>query len=135
MKTKLFLFVLAAIFTTLTIQAASNPLINAKDTAKHRINIRVNQDNMVVLRADLFKGEKRLNYILKVYNEKGDMVYVSTLLKKGPIYKSYDMSKLPEGKYNFTITKKLKPIYSKEVLKNSSPELNSNEAPLLVEEL
>ena len=135
MKTKLFLFVLAAIFTTLTIQAASNPVANAKDTAKHRINIRVNQDNMVVLRADLFKGEKRLNYILKVYNEKGDMVYVSTLLKKGPIYKSYDMSKLPEGKYNFTITKKLKPIYSKEVLKNSSPELNSNEAPLLVEEL
>lgn len=135
MKTKLFLFVLAAIFTTITIQAASNPVVNSIDTAKHRINIRVNHDNLVVLRADCFKGEKRLNYILKVYNEQGDMVYVSTFLKKGPIYKTYDMSRMPEGKYTFTIVKKLKPIYSKEVLKNSRPDLNSKEAPLLVEEL
>lgn len=133
MKAKLFLLVLAAIFTSLTVQAATIEMTNTTDTVKHRINIRVNQDNLVVLRADCFQGQKRLNYNLKVQDENGEMVYVTTFLKKGPIYKVYNLSYLPKGKYTFTVSKGLKKLYSKEVLKNSSPEINTDE-PLLVEE-
>jgi len=108
---------------------------SSKEIAKHRIDIRVSPDNQVVLRADVFEDVKRLNYILNVRSESGDIVYASSFLKKGPILKSYDLSSLPQGKYTFTVLKKLKPIYSKTVLKNESFDANSANEPLLVEAL
>jgi hypothetical protein len=133
MKTKAILFVIALLFTSITSQANTNTETNNKDTAKHRIDIRVNQDYLVVLRADCFKGEKRLNYVLKVYAENGDMVFASSFYKKGPIYRMYDMSNLPKGKYTFKITKWFKEVYSKDIMKNCNPDATSNEKPMIVE--
>ncbi|NJO93065.1 MAG: hypothetical protein HC831_31990 [Chloroflexia bacterium] len=105
---------------------------NVTTTANHRINIKVNSDNLVVFRADLSEGQKRLHYVLNVYAENGDMVYGSTFIRKRPIYKPFDLSKLPEGKYTFQVSEKMKPIYSKTILNKANS--SSNDVPLLVEE-
>ena len=130
MKTKVSLFVFA-IFTSISIQALEP---NTNDSIKHRIDIRINTDNLVVFRADCFEGQKKLNYILKVYSEDGDMVYASSFLRKGPIFKTYSLSNLPKGEYTFKVYKKLKPIYSKKVMKGSLPNTNSSNEQLLVVE-
>jgi len=118
-----------------SIETSKTSESSVKNIASHRIDIRVSSSNKVIFRADCFEGQKRLNYILRVYSEKGNTVFASSFLKKGPIYKSYDISKLPEGKYTFTVLKKLKPIYSKTILKNAPIESNPNNEQLLVEEL
>ncbi len=82
------------------------------------INIRVNLDNQVVLRAACFEGEKRVNLVLRIYSENNELVYETSIHKKGDVIKKYDLSNFPEGKYTFEIHKKLKKIYSKEVVKS-----------------
>jgi len=141
---KITTFVLLAIFSLVVVLSTnaqksvepseiSGSVVNKM--ADNRIDIRVNSANEVILRADCFEGQKRLNYILKVYSEGGDMVFASSFLKKGPIYKSYDLSNLPQGKYTFNVSKKLKTIYSKTFSNNGSLDMNSNNEPLLVEEI
>jgi uncharacterized protein (DUF4415 family) len=103
-----------------------------KTTANHRINIKMDAENLVVFRADLLEGQKRLNYALNIYAENGDMVYGSTFIRKRPIYKPFDLSELPEGKYTFQVSERMKPIYSKTILNKANS--NSNDVPLLVEE-
>lgn len=103
--------------------------------ANHRINIRVNSSNQVILRADLFEGQKKLNYALKVYSESGDIVYTRNFLKKGAIYTSYDLSNLPEGKYTFSVLKKRVPLYSKIIINGSSHNTMPANGELVVEKL
>ena len=99
----------------------------------HRINIRVNSDKQVVFRADMLKGQKRLHYILNVYAENGDMIYGETFIRKGPIYKPFDLSKLPKGEYIFKVFEKMKLVYSKTIFNNANS--SSDGKPLLVEEI
>ena len=130
---KLVTFAFLAIFTisaTFNVSAQSTEKTNK---AKHRIYIKVNQDNLVVLRADLLPDQKRLNYVLNISDDNGEIFYVSTFLRKKPVYKAFDLSKSPEGKYTFKIFSKNKPIYSKTIV-NKKVE-NKYTKQLLAEEL
>ncbi len=89
-------------------------------TGKHRIDIRVNQDKQVVIRAACLDNQKRVNLVLKVYNQNGEVVYASSFYKKGGLYKGFDLSQLPAGKYTFEVHKNLTRIYSKEILKSAA---------------
>ncbi len=138
---KLATYTILAMFSlTLTLNASaqeSHQTAKADEnkfttTPNHRINIKMNSDNIVIFRADLLDGQKRLHYVLNVYAENGDIVYGSTFIRKRPIYKPFDLSKLPEGKYTFQVSEKMMPIYSKTILNKASS--NSNDVPLLVEE-
>jgi hypothetical protein len=131
---KLTAILFFAIFAlTLTFNANAQETKNT-DPEKHRIDIRVNKDNLVVLRADLMPGQKRLRYVLNVYNEKGDMLYAATFLSKRPVYKPFDLSTLPEGKYTFTVSHKIKQVYSKAIL-NKMVKKTEKTKQLLAEEL
>ena len=135
MKTKLFLIAVVVAFTFANSQALTTSEKNDNDSTPHRIDIRVNQDNMVVFRADKLEGQKRLSYILKVYSQEGEMIYASTFLKKKPIYKTFSLADLPDGTYQFKVYERLKPIYTKEIVKGSSPVISTGGEQLLVEEL
>ena len=101
--------------------------------ANHRIDVRVNPENKVVLRADLLDGQKRLNYVLTLRSEDGSIIYGSKFLRKKPIYKAFDLSKLPEGKYTMIVSEKLKTIYSKTLCNKAQKDTQMEQ--LLVEEL
>jgi len=103
--------------------------------ANHRIIVKVNSDNKVILRADLLEGQKKLNYVLRVFSDEGKSVYRWHFLNKKPIYKSYDLSKLPEGKYTFNVVEKGVPLYSKTVSNKSQQITNPDCEELIVEEL
>jgi len=121
MKTKGILIALTvAIFTSLNLfaNATTTSGENYSDTLKHRMNIRVNK-NQVVLRADCMKDQKRLNFVLSVYSENGNVVYLESFHRKNGVYQGFDMSKLPDGQYTFVISQNLKKIYSKEIVKSS----------------
>ena len=133
MKKLATILVLAIFAFSLTTIANAQETTNT-NTPKHRVDIKVNKDNLVVLRADLMPGQKRLKYVLNVYNEDGDMIYVSTFLRKRPVYLPFDLSTLPEGKYTFKISQKLKPVYSKVIL-NKMVETNETSKQLMAEAL
>lgn len=116
-------------------QSSQNKNQALKNEANHRILLKVNSDNKIVLRADLFEGQKRLHYTLKVFSETGDMVYKWNFLKKGSIYKSYDISNLPEGKYTFSVLKKNVPLYSKTIINGTSNNTTPCDGELVVEKL
>jgi hypothetical protein len=120
MKTKgILIAMIIVVFTSFNIFAIAENRSNVPDSIKHRINIRVNQDNEVVLRADCLKDQKRINLVLKVYSDNGQMVYAESFHKKGGLYKGFDMKELPVGKYNFVVYKNLKEVYSKRILKSN----------------
>jgi len=122
MKTKGILIALTVIFLTsinLFAGAENGKGLNNPDSSKLRINIRVNQDNLVVLRAACCENQKWAKLVLKVYDDNGEMVYASTIIQQGGIYKGFDMNKLPEGKYTFDVYKNLKKVYSKVIFKSS----------------
>jgi hypothetical protein len=120
MKTKgILIAMIFVVFTSFNIFAIAEINTNLPDSIKHRINIRVNQHNEVVLRADCLKDQKRTNLVLKVFSDKGQMVYAVGFHKKGGIYRGFDMKELPEGKYNFVVYKNLKEVYSKQILKSN----------------
>lgn len=124
--------ILTALSLTFVFNANAQETKKSND-AKHRIYIKVDQENKVILRADLLKGQKRLNYILNVSDESGENVYHAYYTRKKPVYVSFDLSKLPQGKYTFKVSHKIKPIYTKTVL-NKAVESTQPEQ-LLVEEL
>ncbi len=123
MKTKGILIALTlVIYTSFNLFASAMPVITGSmdnDPTYKWINIRVNKDNLVVLRACSFEGEKRVNLELKVYSENRELVFDSRIFKKGEVYTKFDLSKLPEGKYTFEVHKKQKNIYTKEVFKTN----------------
>lgn len=126
MKTKGTLIALAlVIFTSFNLFAGALTTENQndQDSSKQRINIRVNQNNQVVLRAACCENHKRIGLIVKVYNQLGELVYASSISQKGGIYKAFDMQKLPEGKYTFEVHKNFKKLYSKEVEKSGTDEM------------
>ena len=110
MKTKRILIALSlAIFASFNLIASVPQNVKVEpDTIKHRINIRVAQNNQVMLRAACCEGQKWVNLVLKVYSNDGEMVYAQSMHKKGGIYKAFDMQKLPEGKYSFEKQRELK---------------------------
>jgi hypothetical protein len=121
MKTKLLLTALLVISASLNlVDLAAQE--KGKDQAclkNHRIDIRVNTENQVVLRAACVDNHKWVNMVLKVYNQNGEVVFAESFHKKGGLYKGFDMSKLPQGRYTFEIHQKLTKVYSKEVMKFS----------------
>jgi hypothetical protein len=139
MKTKGILIVLAiAIFASSSLFAGTITKKggNLTDTIKHRMDIRVNNDNQVVLRAACLENQKRVDFVLKVYSDNGEMVLAESFHKKGGIYKGFDMKTLPDGKYRFEIFQKLKKVYVKEVVKSSEiVSLEDGRTKMIVQEL
>jgi hypothetical protein len=139
MKTKGILIALAfAIFSSSSLFACAITKKggNLTDTIKQRMDIRVNNHYQVVLRAACPEGQKRLNFILKVYSDKGEMVLAESFHKKGDVYRGFDMKTLPDGKYRFEIYQKLKKVYVKDVLKSSEiVSLEDGSTKMIVQEL
>ena len=92
---------------------------NNPDSVKNRVDIRVNKDNNVVLRAECLGNQKWTNMVLEVHSATGEMVFFESFHKKGGIYKGFDMSSLPDGKYTFEIHQNFKKIYSKDIQKST----------------
>jgi hypothetical protein len=132
MKTKRILIAITiAIFTSVNFfaNAMTTNGDNNSDSTKNRMNIRVNSNNQVVLRAACSQDHKWVNLVVKVYSEKGSMVFAESIHKKGGVYKGFDMSTLPEGRYSFEVYKNLKKVYSKDVVKSTqvvTDEVSSN---------
>ncbi|RLD80531.1 MAG: hypothetical protein DRJ10_07290 [Bacteroidetes bacterium] len=99
-----------------------------KDTMQQTFDIRINKDNLVVLRASSI-SDKRRSFIVKVYSEKGSLLYASTYIRKGDALIPFDISKFPKGKYTFNVYKGFTKVYRKEILKN----LNIRNQDILVE--
>lgn len=131
---------LLAVATALSFVFASNVnaqeenqalIPNTEDKAcksEQRIDIRLNSENLVSLRADLLEGEKRKKFLLEIISEKEGSVYSSSFYSKKPVFKKYDLSKLPEGNYTFRISKNFKNIYSKTI--SNSPNQNEQLADI-----
>ncbi len=123
------------IFTSFNLSAISENRTNVSDTVKHRIDIRVNHDNLVVFRADCIKNQKWINYDLKVYSENGKIVYDQTFNQKGGVYRGFDMKELPQGNYDFVVYENRQLIYSKGFSKTPKAILpNETSNKILVEE-
>jgi hypothetical protein len=139
MKTNKILIALSILlFTSFNLMATAmqgNGISNS-DSSKQSINIRVNKDHLVVLRAAGCENQKRVNLVLKVYSEKGNMVYATSIHKKGDVYKAYNLAKLPEGKYNFEVYKNFKKVYDKAVYKSTElVSADEGSTQMVVEEL
>lgn len=118
MKTKgTIIYALVLLFTT-SLTATSQHVKTKDNTTVHQISILVNPDNTVALRADNIENERSV-YLLNVCNEKGDLVFSTNYFKKGNIIISYDLSELPDGEYEFIVYHKHKPVYKRNVTKNT----------------
>jgi len=122
MKTKVTFITVAVFLVSFFSSASELPKgeILKKDTIQQIFDIRINRDNLVVLRASTVKKNKRQSFIVKVYSEKGTLLYANTFLKKGDALIPFDISSFPKGIYSFNIYKGLKEIYSKKITKGVS---------------
>ena len=119
MKTQKLIVIVLALLTVSGFKANAQKVKDSNNIPVHQISIHVSTQNHVLLYADHLEKE-RSKYILKVYSEKGEMVYASSFFKKGSISTSFDLSELPQGKYEFIVYSKLKPVYRKEVMKRAT---------------
>ena len=131
MKTQKLIVIVIAILSISGIKARAQEEMRTNNKLVHQISIHVNAENNVSLYADHLEKE-RSNYILKIYSEAGEMVFASTYAKKGSLSKSFDLSELPQGKYEFIVYNKLKPVFSKEILKQSTTIDDFETEPMLV---
>jgi len=130
---KVAILVLFAIFGLgIAPNASAQQSENVSDI-NHKVDISVTPKNKVMFSGDLMEGQKRLRYVLNIYNENKDMVYVASFRGKKPVHELYDLSKLPEGKYTFTISYKYKPICTKTFQSKFLPKIKAED--LLVEEI
>ena len=120
MKTKVT-FITAALllvsfFSTASVLQGNIPS-HKDDTTKQIFDIRINTDELVVLRATMPYSKKRRSFNLKVYSEEGSLLYTSTFIKKGDVLVPISISEFPKGKYTFNICKGSKTVYSKKIVK------------------
>jgi hypothetical protein len=131
MKTpQLITAILVALVLSVTVKA--NGTEKPKSVIEHQVNVTVQNENTVALRAATVDN-KRANYVVRVYAEDGEMVYATSYITRNGIVKSYDLSEFPEGKYEFVVYNKLKPIYSREVVKHNIPDVKLDTKEFLVE--
>ncbi|MEN8119655.1 MAG: hypothetical protein ABFS35_04890 [Bacteroidota bacterium] len=103
--------------------------VQKKDTTLQIFDIRINSDNLVVLRATNYGNNKRQSFIVKVYSEEGSLLYASSYLRKGDALIPFNISKFPMGMYTFNVYKGLKKVYSKEIAKD----INTGKPDVVVE--
>ena len=119
MKTKVT-FITAALFLVSFFSFAlefPGEEIQKKDTMQQIFDIRINKDNLVVLRASSMSN-KRQSFIVKVYSDEGALLYASTYIRKGDALIPFNISKFPKGMYKFNIYKGFTKVYSKEISKD-----------------
>ena len=132
MKTKVTFitaaFLLVSLFSTASVLPGIIPS-HKEDTIKQIFDIRMNTDELVVLRATVPFSNKRQSFNLKVYSETGTLLFASTFIKKGDALIPFSISEFPNGKYTFNVCKGYKTVYSKKITKG----LNSNTEDILVD--
>ena len=100
-----------------------------KDTTQQIFDIRINKDQLVVLRATNSENNKRQSFIVKVYSKEGSLLYASTYMRKGDALIPFNISKFPKGMYTFNVYKGFKKVYSKEIAKD----INTGKPDIVVE--
>ncbi len=131
MKTKVT-FITAALFLVSLFGFAKEfpgEEIQKKDTTQQIFDIRINKDNLVVLRATNSEKDKRQSFILRVFSEEGSVLYASTYIRKGDVLIPFNISKFSKGIYTFNVYKGLKKVYSKEI----SKDINTGNQDIIVE--
>jgi hypothetical protein len=127
---KLAIYVFLAIIA-LSARIEASAQCKIIQNSDHQVVLRVNPDKKVMFNADLLKGQKRLHYVLSIYSESGDKVFGETFIGKKQINKLYNISSLPEGKYVFDISHKLKRVCQMDVYNKVDP--NQGIDPLVVQ--
>lgn len=132
MKTRNLILAAVAVLSISTLSVTAQDCKNVKEELKHQVSIQVNVDNQVSVYADNMEKE-RSSYVLRVYNEEGDMIYATSMRKKGAIKKAYDLQQFPEGNYKFAVYSGLKRVYAQEITKQTVQVPVENGEELLTE--
>ena len=103
--------------------------IQKEDTTQQIFDIRINKDNLVVLRATNSEKDKRQSFILRVFSEEGSVLYANTYIRKGDVLIPFNISNFSKGMYTFNVYKRLKKVYSKEISKG----INTGNQDIIVE--
>lgn len=132
MKTKVTFitaaFLLVSYFSSVSQLSGNTPGLK-KNTTQQIFDIRINKDNLVVLRATKPENDKRQSFIVKVYSVDGSLLYASTYIRKGDALIPFNISKFPKGMYTFNVYKGFKKVYSKEITKD----INTGNQGIVVE--
>ena len=116
-KISIMTVIAMCLFTSTAIFANSSGIFTVTDSIRHRFDIRVNSDRLVVLRADLLKGQSSLSFDFVVYSPDGKIMFRESFIRQKGVYRGYDLKNFKSGVYYFILIQNNQTIYSKIVLK------------------
>ena len=136
MKTKLTfitaVFLLISFFSSSAIEIPDKKIVLKNDTNQQIFDIRINKDNLVILRATTNKKNKRINFVVKVYSEKGSVLYTRSYFRKGDVLIPFDISKFSAGMYTFSVFKGLEKVYTKDIKKRPVKSIETDNIKVIV---